>query len=254
MRLLLLQPTLRAFDTEHCIRSIEALFDSVKNECRETDVALLPEHAVFTGESVIYESFVRSLAREYGCCIVGGSHHENGPGRAVNTGLAMAPDGSVLGRYEKLRPYSDERKQVSPGSLPGEFAYMGARILVLICADFWFSDLFFRARDLPDVVLVPALSVTRKEKPDYSRALWRHLAVTRSYEFGMYAGISDWAHESELPKLFACGVSGFADPTRTEPERFFSPVGESGVEFFPIELDRLEEFRKDRRERGFFWK
>ena len=98
------------------------------------------------------------------------------------------------------------------------------------------------------------LSVTRKPTPDYSRTLWQHLAVARAYEFGCYVGISDWGHPSELPLLFSNGVAGFADPTLIDPSRFFQPVGEAAVRAYPIDLDALDAFRKDRQDRGFFWK
>ena len=102
--------------------------------------------------------------------------------------------------------------------------------------------------------LVPALSVTRKPTPEYSRALWRHLAVSRAYEYGVYVGISDWAHESELPVLPAAGVAGFADPTGTDPEKLFQPLGASAFAAHELDFERLEDFRRDRRSRGFFWK
>ena len=81
-----------------------------------------------------------------------------------------------------------------------DFDFSGRRILVTICADFWFSDLFARAGRLPDLVLVPAYSVTRKSTPDYSRSLWRHLAIARAYELGVYVGISDWGYAADAPK------------------------------------------------------
>jgi len=127
-------------------------------------------------------------------------------------------------------------------------------VLVLICADFWFADLIHTASRLPDVVLVPALSVTRKSGPAYSRALWRHLAVARAYEYGLYVGISDWAHASVLPQLSASSVGGFADPTTTDPDGLFQPIDGSGIAIHDLDFDRLEAFREDRRQRGFFWK
>jgi len=160
----------------------------------------------------------------------------------------------VIARYDKLRPYSEERERAAPGDTLGEFVIGGIRVLALICADFWFSDLFYKAKHLPDLVLVPAMSVTRKPSPEYSRNMWRHLAVSRSYEFGVYTGISDWGHPSLLPRLAAGGVGGFADPTRLDPDSFYTPVGESDAAAYDIDLTALEAFRRDRRERGFFWK
>src|SRR5207237_10145760 len=127
------------------------------------------------------------------------------------------------------RPYSCERESVRPGRSIGEFTIAGRRILVLVCADFWFADVILGASALPDLLLVPALSVTRKPTPAYSRALWRHLAVSRAYEYGVYVGISDWAHESKLPALAAAGVAGVAAPTTTQPDEPFRPPGRSPV-------------------------
>jgi predicted amidohydrolase len=143
---------------------------------------------------------------------------------------------------------------VSEGSALGELTIEGKRALVLICADFWFSDLFYRADVLPDLILVPALSVTRKPTPDYSRALWRHLAVARAYEFGAFVGVSDWGHGSELPLLRASGVGGLADPAEIDPNSFFRPIDARGASAFELDFDRLDEFRRDRTDRGFFWR
>jgi hypothetical protein len=78
--------------------------------------------------------------------------------------------------------------------------------------------------------------------------------VARAYEFGVFVGISDWAYPSRLPALFASGVGGFADPTVVEPSALFSPIGPSGIGVFEIDFERLDAFRRDRVERGFFWK
>ncbi|HKU41489.1 MAG TPA: hypothetical protein VJR89_25205, partial [Polyangiales bacterium] len=136
----------------------------------------------------------------------------------------------------------------------GELTIGGRRLLILVCADFWFSDLFHRTTQLPDLVLVPAHSVTRKPAPDYSRALWRHLAVSRAYEFGVYVAISDWAHAPAPPiGLPASGVGGLADPATIDPDRFFLPI-EDQLRVYELDFDALERFRRDRYARGFFWR
>jgi hypothetical protein len=96
--------------------------------------------------------------------------------------------------------------------------------------------------------------VTRKPSPEYSRTLWRHLAVARAYEFGAYIGISDWGYPSQLPTQFACGVGGVADPTTNVPERFFTPMGAHSVAVHALDFGALEGLRRDRSARGFFWK
>ena len=104
------------------------------------------------------------------------------------------------------------------------------------------------------MVLVPALSVSRKATPAYSRELWRHLAIARAYEMGTYVGVSDWGQPSSMPMLFTSGVGGFADPTGVDPERFFRPIDPSGASVYDLDFERLGQFRQDRIDRGFFWK
>src|SRR5438128_8357369 len=254
MRLLLVQPRLRAASDADNLDTVRRLVGSSRTVVVPDDVLLLPEHVVPGGSAEVYERAVGHLAGALGCHVVGGSHHQERADGVVNTGVACAPDGGVVGRYEKVRPYAGERERVRPGRCIGEFTIAGRRILVLVCADFWFADVILGASALPDLLLVPALSVTRKPTPAYSRALLRHLAVSRAYEYGVYVGISDWAHDSELPALHAAGVAGFADPTATDPEKLFQPLGASALAAHELDFDRLEDFRRDRRSRGFFWK
>ncbi|MGB5074303.1 MAG: carbon-nitrogen hydrolase family protein, partial [Bacteroidota bacterium] len=254
MRLILAQPQLKAFDNAHSLDVIRRLLDGVRGGLRRDDILLLPEHAFFVQTQEEYLAIMRPLATEYGCHIVGGSFHEIGEGVKRNTGAVLTPDGEVQGWYDKLRPYSDERSRVDPGSRLGEFRIGELNVLVLICADFWFSDLFLQAHTLPDLVLVPALSVTRKSTPDYSRELWRHLAIGRAYEFGVFAGISDWGFPSELPKHITSGVGGFADTTGVDPAAFYHPTGDAAIQIVEPDFEALAHFRRDREDRGFYWK
>jgi len=254
MRLLLVQPRLRAALDADNLGTVRLLVRASEPTLSADDVLLLPEHVVPAGGARAYEDSVAELARGLGCHVVGGSHHQEREDGSVNAGVACAPDGAVVGRYEKVRPYAREREYVRPGRCLGELVIAERRILVLLCADFWFADVILGASALPDLLLVPALSVTRKPTPEYSRALWRHLAVARAYEYGVYVGISDWAHDSDLPLLPAAGVAGLADPTVTEPERLFRPLGTSPLAVHELDFERLEDFRRDRRSRGFFWK
>jgi predicted amidohydrolase len=253
MRLILVQAQLR-LDGSTNLDRIRAGLDVARIDFALGDVLLLPERFDPRVDTASYERDVTALARSLGCHVVGGSHHERRAGGSVNAGVVVDPSGGIIGRYEKLRPYASERQFVEPGTGLGEFTIGGANVLVLICADFWFADLVLRATRAPDVVLVPALSVTRKSSPDYSRALWRHLAISRAYEFGAYVGVSDWAYPSELPIQFTAGAGGFADPTAVEPEKFFASIGEAGVAVHELDFAALDAFRKDRAARGFFWK
>jgi len=253
MRLLLLQPVLHAFDPRHNLTAIEQLVAN-QGTLYPDDIILLPEHFTSSGSIEAYTEFLKHLATIAGCTIVGGSHHREVHGKRLNAGTIVGPGGSELGRYSKVRPYFHELNHITPGDKPGEFFINGKHLLVLICADFWYSDLILQSAFMPDLILVPALSVSRKPSPDYARSLWKHLAITRAYELGVYIGISDWNEGSALPKYRTSGVGGFADPTQTDPERLFTPIDESGSMLVSIDFEALERFRADRRMRGFFWK
>lgn len=254
MKLVLVQPQLVHAPDERNIDTLTRALERHARELSRDDVVLLPEHWDIRPDRERHLSDMRALATTLGCHVVGGSHHETrDDGRRVNSGVAVAPDGQLVGRYEKLRPYASERSVAEAGTTLGEFEIAGRRVLVLICADFWFSDLIQAVKTLPDLILVPALSVTRKPTPDYSRSLWRNLAIARAYEFGVFVGVSDWGYPSELGALVTSAVGGFADPTQIDPEKHFTSItGDSQI--FDLDFDRLEAFRTDRRERGFYWR
>ena len=254
MRLLLINPTLHSVDTRRNRDVIDSLLAKISGTILPTDVLLLPEHFTAEDDHGAYLECLQKIARETGCTVVGGSHHRHIDGKRLNVGNVVDPTGLEIGSYEKLRPYFEEQKHVVGGSMPGEMSIGGRNILILICADFWYSDIILSTQVLPDVVLVPSLSVSRKPNAEYSRTLWRNLAVMRAYEFGTYVGISDWHENSTLRKYRTCGVGGFADPTSDDPQRLFQPVGQDGIEVYPLDFGALERFREDRRMRGFFWR
>jgi predicted amidohydrolase len=253
MRLVLVQPQLGMGPGLENLAKVRHALERSSIRPATEDVLLLPERIHPSHSAEEYRRDVSELAAELGCVVVGGSQHEARGDRVLNVGVAVDARGNVLGSYEKIRPYAVERQHVSPGTGPGELLIHGRRFMVLICADFWFSDLFTRAARLPDVILVPALSVSRKSKPDYSRAMWQHLATARAYEFGAFVGVSDWGFPSDLPMLAASGVAGFADPSRVEPNELFQALGSTEARAFELDFAALEAFRKDRLERGFFW-
>lgn len=253
MKLVLVQPRLLYDAQADNPGLVRRVLEPFAGQFEPDDLVLLPEHYDLRPSRDDYEANVCALAQHLGCHVIGGSHHEQRDGHRVNAGVASDSRGRVVARYEKLRPYADERQRVREGETLGEFSVAGKRILVLVCADFWFSDLFHRTRELPDLVLVPAHSVTRKPSPDYSRALWRHLAVGRAYEFGVYVGISDWAYAPAPVGLPASGVGGFADPTTIDPAGLYLPI-DGAVHVYPLDFDALDAFRRDRRARGFFWR
>jgi predicted amidohydrolase len=259
VQLILVQPELEHGPGTHNLDTLTRLLEPHAGTLGPQDIVLLPEHVVSGSTRAPYAEGIARLAQRLGCHVVGGSHHELRDPGSVNSGLVCDARGQVVCEYEKLRPYADERKRVQGGGAFGELTIGGRRVMILICADFWFSDVFPRAQALPDLVLVPAFSVSRKPQPDYSRALWRHLAVARAYEFGVFVGISDWAYRAPPWKPGdggrpASAVAGFADATTVDPAHFFVPLAQDWVRVFSLDFARLDSFRADRLGRGFFWK
>lgn len=254
MKLVLVQPQLSYGAGLHNLETLTGLLCPFESQLAPEDVVLLPEHVVIDATREAYQDAIAQLARRLGCHVVGGSHHEERGAHRVNAGVVCDRTGRNIAEYEKLRPYAGERTRVEDGHVLGELMIGRCRILVLICADFWFSDVFARVQALPDLVLVPAHSVSRKPAPGYSRALWQHLAVARAYEFGVFVGVSDWAYAKPPGGLPPSGVGGLADPTTIDEQRLFTPLASAAVRSFELDLDALEAFRADRRARGFFWK
>jgi predicted amidohydrolase len=253
MQLVLVQPAL-SFDARvDNFALLHQLLEPHAAALAPDDIVLLPEHVDLRHSAEAYEASVQALSRALGCHVVAGSHHEDRDGGRINAGIACDRHGRIVGRYEKLRPYADERSRVQAGGALGELTIGRCRLLVLICADFWFSDVFYRTTELPDLILVPAHSVSRKPTPDYSRELWRHLAVTRAYEFGVYVGVSDWPNAPSPHGLPPSGVGGFADPTTPDPGALFTPIT-GALRVYDVDLDALDRFRQDRNVRGFFWR
>jgi predicted amidohydrolase len=253
-KLILVQPELSYAPGMVNLTTLLQLLEAQHTALAATDIVLLPEHTVVESSRELYTRGISELARRLGCHVVGGSHHQQRGDTKVNAGVVCDARGQVVAEYEKLRPYAAERQRVEEGALLGELSIGAFRIMILICADFWFSDVFVRAKALPDMVLVPAHSVSRKPEPDYSRALWRHLSVARAYEFGVYVGVSDWAHVRTPGMLAPSGVAGFADPTTVHDSELFTPLAARGVQAFELDRDKLHAFRADRLARGFFWK
>ncbi len=95
----------------------------------------------------------------------------------------------------------------------GRFEILGCRVLVLVSADFWYSDVFVRRlRKTADLILVRSFSIRRRSSPRAQLSLWRSMAIARAYEFSVYLGISDSAQSRSYNKR----------PTGCVPvERFF---------------------------------
>ena len=216
----------------------------------ECDIAVLPELIGSTTSTEDYEQLVVELAKDWGCYVVGGSHYLPLDHGLVNSGIVSDSEGTIVSRYQKTRPYGSEiGSGVVLGDRTGLFELNGRRIAVLICSDVWFSESFSELPADPDVILIPSFSITQRGSPNKARELWKHMTVSRAYEFAAYVGVSDWSYPCKFDGLAAAGVTGLVNP-RPEGDLYFtSQEGRFGL--YELDFERLDGFRKNRSERGF---
>lgn len=88
------------------------------------------------------EQFLREMAAQYQCCVIGGVVTQAGEGRGMNQALALAPDGGLLTRYTKNHPFSlgGENQVHRAGTAISLFNWQGLRIAPLICYDLRFPE------------------------------------------------------------------------------------------------------------------
>jgi predicted amidohydrolase len=231
------------------LRTIDKCRFSVSRD----DIMLLPELVGGECGQDEYVKLTADLGRQIGCYVVAGSHHDRVGTHLRNRGAVANPDGAIIARYEKQRPYGIESQLgVVPGSSMGTFDVAGLRVLVMICADFWYSAVLLgHLAPRPDIILVPTLSISRRPSPEVARSLWKSMAVARAYEFGVYVGISDWAYPAEYHGLRASSVAGFADPRASIRGGFFSSLGKRAIAHYDVHLNRLRALREHRSAHAF---
>lgn len=218
----------------------------------ESDVVVLPELAGAEMGRGNYLACVRRVASTLGTWVVGGSHHHRRGTRTVNCGVVVNPSGAVVAEYEKLHPYGIEGALgISKGTRVGMFEVHGRKVLILLCADFWFSKSFELGSSLPDLVLVPTFSITQRSSPAPARSLWKHMAISRAYEFAAYVGISDWARTCSYHGHQSSAVAGLADPRPPSSNGFYKGLAARRVAPFSLDFSRLQALRDNRRLRDF---
>ncbi|MFA4945656.1 MAG: nitrilase-related carbon-nitrogen hydrolase [Lentisphaeria bacterium] len=198
-------------------------------------LTLLPENALcFGAEADIrraarpaaeWAAFLAPLAQVAGGVLVAGGvpvpaavvADSATAGRLCQAALAVAPDGTLLARYDKAHLFrldpdqaggSDESRLYRPGDRPGGvFTLHGWRIGLAICFDLRFPELFRALQPPADLWLCPAAFAR-----ETGHAHWRPLLQARAIENQCYvaaAGLCGTNPETG----FACfGHSLLLDP------------------------------------------
>ena len=89
------------------------------------------------------EVFLRKLAAQHQCCVIGGLVTPGAHGKGHNEALAIAPDGTELARYVKMQPFTggDEHVVHEPGDRVLTFEWQGFTVAPLVCYDLRFPEL-----------------------------------------------------------------------------------------------------------------
>ena len=90
------------------------------------------------------ERLMRELASTYRSAVLGGVVAQASPEAAANEAVAIAPDGTELVRYRKMRPFSGggEDEVHVAGNRSMMFQWQGINIAPFICYDLRFPELF----------------------------------------------------------------------------------------------------------------
>jgi predicted amidohydrolase len=89
-------------------------------------------------------------------------------GRRYNRGVLYDRQGSLVGEYDKIHPYSPEitERNVSPGSKTNIFKTDFGKVGIIICYDSWFTDVTeLLALKGAEVILFPAAGYYRSLIP-----------------------------------------------------------------------------------------
>lgn len=254
MRVVLTQPKTRLRDGSD-IHHIAGLLRKRRFRGRSDDVIVLPELVGEGNTTAQYQAAVAAMAIEFGCHVVGGSHFtdlEGGSGGSLNQGVVVDPSGGVVTHYAKANPYGGEREFSVAGTRAGaRFSIGGVECMVLVCADFWHAEAYRSIRTPPEIIFVPAFSVSRKSTPNMARARWRHAMIARAFEQAAYIAVSDWAYPVGIEVRPSSGVAGLAHPDPERTSDLLRPLGRSETRIFEIDPDAGRLLREDQKSRGF---
>jgi predicted amidohydrolase len=188
-----------------------------------TSVLVLPEYALgnkirFPKSKIDYNENLdecKELTSNFEINLFAGSAAVNVDDKWKNRCYFISSEGKIQ-FYDKQKLFNYEKKLTfSPGggssifTLPG-----GERCQILICSDLWYPELIREfLSNLPDIVVVPAMSVVPKENLiGYGEWLWHSLATTRSRENVVPVVVSDWAVQP-FGESWTCGASCILNPS-----------------------------------------
>ena len=158
------------------------------------------------GDPSTSETFLRELATGHKIAVLASLVARTGDGKHANEAVAFAPDGSLLARYRKCRPFSlaGEHLHYCAGDSHVSFEWDGCRIAPFICYDLRFPELFRPAALECDLMVVVA------NWPETRSEHWVRLLQARAIEnLAWVLGVNRTGRE---PTLIYNGRSCLFDP------------------------------------------
>lgn len=151
--------------------------------------------------------FLRELAAEWDCAVLGGLVTPAPGGLGFNQALAVAPDGRDLARYTKIHPFSlgGESSAHAAGQQTVVFEWQGVKIAPLICYDLRFPELAREAlsQGAELFIYIAAWPARRIQH-------WLTLLQARAIENQAYVlGVNRCGQE---PQVTYCGRTALVDP------------------------------------------
>ncbi|MHA1983032.1 MAG: carbon-nitrogen hydrolase family protein [Candidatus Hodarchaeales archaeon] len=232
-----------------------------------SSLMVLPEYALgnkirFPTSKINYEEILdecKDLTTKFNFNLFAGSAAVNEEEKWKNRCFFINSEGEIQ-FYDKQKLFNYEKKlNFSAGEKSKIFELPhGIRCQTLICSDLWYPELIRDyITDLPDIVVVPAMSVVpQKDLIGYGRWLWHSLATTRSRENVLPVVVADWAVQS-FGESWTCGASSILNPSikwtsKPEYEQAFVTFNEKKQNFIStiVSLSDIYEYRKYRRETG----
>lgn len=162
------------------------------------------------GENEHYQA-IRSLATNNDVYLLGGTAATNVGGKIVNRAYNFAPDGTLLGTYDKRHLFSCDferggvRKKInesdvySAGSEPATLKLDGMKIGVSICFDLRFSPIYFdyASKGVNLITIASAFTVPT------GKAHWHTLIRARAIESQSYIIAADqWGYHNEKVQTY----------------------------------------------------
>lgn len=183
------------------------------------------------------ETFLASLAREYGVFVCGGVVVRNPDGHGLNQSVTFGPDGGLAARYSKIHPFSygGETEQYSAGTEVVTFRFGEAVAAPFVCYDLRFPEIFRHA-----VTKGAQLYLVIANWPEPRQAHWLALLKARAIENQAFViGVNRCGRD---PKHAYSGRSQILDPRGNLLADAGTAEGVFGAE---LDLESLIRYRKE---------